>query len=109
MNDFLIDITGLEGLVALPKSWKHKVPEKERMFLVQGGPGCNPDPAWGRKITGRWVASGQADTRDSHELEYIVKDKKKIYPQDAMVEVEVATPSPEPVEPVKPKKVKRKP
>jgi len=84
MHDFgNFRLEGLVALVRVPKSYKIKVPEKERLFLITGGAGCDPDPAYGRDVTGKWTCDNSSDKRNTFDFEYVIKDGKKIHKQDS--------------------------
>ena len=75
MNDFGIDIMGLKGAL---KKRSFNLKDKQRTVTVESGAGCVPDPAYRRRIVVRWE-DGTHDTISSYDLEYVIKDGKKIY------------------------------
>jgi len=94
------NLVGLQACITLPKTWKEKVPESKRMFTIESGPGADPNPSRGRKVSGRW-ADGTPDVRDSHDFDYVIKDGRKVYkrePEQTVIDVAcIAEPSkPEP-------------
>ena len=68
MNDLGINLKGKTVVVRNPPGTKKKFSVKERTFVISGGPGCNPDPAWSRKLTGQWL-DGTRDTISSYDIE----------------------------------------
>jgi len=72
MNDAGIDLKGKTVLVRNPLSGK-KYSSKERTFHITGGSGCNPDPAYSRKLTGKWQ-DGTPDTISSFDIESVKGD-----------------------------------
>ena len=76
MNDFLMDIKGCTAILKSRNYYKADATEKQRTVQVLGGSGCNPDPAYGRRIE---VKSGTCImTVSSYDLECVLKDGKKI-------------------------------
>lgn len=73
MHDFGTDVNlkGKTVLIRNPPGTKKKFSIKERTFVITGGSGCNADPAYSRKLTGKWL-SGTHDTLDSYDIEKIV-------------------------------------
>ena len=99
MNDFKTDITGLEGVVKT-KAFHQNVKglefktKHQRTFHIENGPGCSPEPATPRKITGHW-ADGKRENLNSYDFEYILKGGKEIYQTETpSCEVDIA---PEPL------------
>ena len=80
MNDFRMDLTGMTAILKPRNFWKKPSTVKERTLTVLNGPGCNPDPAWGRQI--RCACGETRETISSYDLEYVIKDKVKIYQTD---------------------------
>jgi len=77
MNDFLTDIKGCIAVLKPRNYYKPNATEKERTVKVVGGPGCNPDPAYSRRIE---VKSGTLiETISSYDLEYVLVDGKKVH------------------------------
>ena len=71
MNDAGIDLKGKTVIVRNPPGTKKKFSVKERTFKITGGSGCNPEPAWSRKLTGHWL-SGTRDIIDSWDIEKVL-------------------------------------
>jgi hypothetical protein len=86
MHDFgPINLKGLKAILKPRNFWKKPSTEKERTVVVIQGSGCNPDPAYGRKIECR-TGPGTHETISSYDLEYVIKDGNKI----AQAQVEAA-------------------
>jgi hypothetical protein len=80
MNDFRMDLTGMTAVLKPRNFWRKPSTAKQRTLTVLSGPGCNPDPAWGRNII---CQCGTArETISSYDLEYVIKGKVKIYQTD---------------------------
>lgn len=78
MNDFGINIAGLEGV--LKKVNVKYLPDKYRHVKILSGPGCEPsqEVKRHRKIEVKTV-DGNVETISSYDLEYVIKDGKKIH------------------------------
>jgi hypothetical protein len=70
MNDQGYDLKGKTVVVRNPPGTKKKYSVKERTFIITGGSGCNPDPAWSRKLTGHWL-DGTKDTISSYDIDTV--------------------------------------
>jgi hypothetical protein len=110
VNDFNIVLpVGTHGIFKAARFYNTKASEKDRTFVIAGGPGREPTPG-SRKITGHWL-DGMKDTIDSYSLEAVIingKRIKQIVKGDPLPE----PPAPEPVavddhEPQKPVRRKR--
>ena len=81
MNDFGIDIAGLQGVIKVKLAQKGEESKKARTFLIQDGPGCSPKPG-GRKVTGKWLQGGIVEELNSYDFEYVIKNGKEIRPEE---------------------------
>jgi hypothetical protein len=79
MNDFGRDIKGLMAVLKPRNYYKKPSTVAERTFKVIGGSGCNPDPAWGRRIEVK-EPDGLIEEISSYDLDYVIdEDGKKIH------------------------------
>jgi len=77
MNDFLMDIMGMTAVLKSRNFYKKPSTDKQRTVIVTGGPGCSPDPAYGRKIQAKYGT--HTETISSYDLEYVIVNGKKFY------------------------------
>jgi hypothetical protein len=76
MNDFGRDIKGLQGVFRKRHFGPSATMQKRtRAFMCEGGPGCDPDPARGRRINGYWITDKMKDAISSSDLECVVDEK----------------------------------
>jgi hypothetical protein len=102
MNDFKMAINGCKGVIKA-RSFYKTAPEKERTVSIGAGPGASPALP-GRKVSVKY-SDGSTEYINSYDLDYVIKDGKKVFHIDANEEM-----LPEPVqsEPAKPVQVRRK-
>ena len=105
MNDFSIDIKGMRAILKPHNFWKKPSTERERTVTVVGGPGCNPDPAWGRRVEVK--IEGALEECSSYDFEFVIVDGKKIAQIQPEITESIVLCDPKP-EPETPKMVRRK-
>lgn len=72
MHDFgNIDITGFHGILKDNRAKDLKT-EKERTFIIESGPGCNPAPGTRRFVKGKWLADGMREEMNSHDFKQVI-------------------------------------
>lgn len=78
MNDFGIDIAGHTGVV---KQRSFELPKnatvRQRSFIIESGPGCNPEPGTKRTIRGKWLSDGAVESISSYDLEHALSPAGK--------------------------------
>ena len=74
MHDFgEINLKGKHIIVkTMGFNFKPKISIKERTFVIEGGPGCDPDPARPRKLTGHWLSDKMKDNINSYDIEKVL-------------------------------------
>jgi hypothetical protein len=78
LNDFGIVLPkGTRGLYKRAVFYDTKAADKDRVFVIEGGPGREPTPG-SRKLTGHWESDGAKDTIDSYSLESVMIDGKRV-------------------------------
>jgi hypothetical protein len=91
MHDFgNIILNGLKGVIK-ERSFYKKASEKERTITIKSGPGSTCTLK-GRK-TSVVYADGANEQIHSYDIEYVIKDGKKIYHLDLEVQDEVSSPA----------------
>jgi hypothetical protein len=77
LNDFGISLPrGTRGLYKRSVFFNPKASDKERIFIMESGPGMEPTPG-SRKITGRWEIDGAPDTLDSYSFSSVMVNGKR--------------------------------
>jgi hypothetical protein len=99
VNDFGIDLKGLQVVVKSQTFYKPNTSVKDRTFKCEGGIGCSPAEGTRRTITGRWL-DGAKDTISSYDAEaYIDAQGKTVKrPKEKQFEDMIVAPEPEAVE-----------
>lgn len=78
MNDFNLDITGLQGIMKQKGFFKINATEKDRTFTILSGPGCSPEVGTRRQIKVKWT-DGTTDSLSSYDIETLItKDNKRL-------------------------------
>lgn len=78
MNDYKMDITGLQGVMKQKGFFKPNATEKDRTFTILSGPGCSPEVNTRRQIRVKWN-DGATDTLSSYDIEVLItKDGKRL-------------------------------
>ena len=91
MNDFGKSLPrGTRGLYKKAVFFDPKASDKERVFVMEAGPGMEPTPG-SRKITGHWESDNVKDTLDSYSFESVMLDGKRVR------QIITGDPPPEPV------------
>jgi hypothetical protein len=94
VNDFGRSLPrGTRGLYKKSVFFDPKASEKDRIFIMEAGPGMEPTQG-SRKITGHWEVDGVKDTLDSYSFSSVMIGGKRIN------QVVTGDPPPEPVIPV---------
>lgn len=94
INDFGISLPkGTRGLYKKSVFFDPKASDKDRVFIMEAGPGMEPTPG-SRKVTGHWEVDGMKDTLDSYSFSSVMIGDKRIN------QLVTGDPPPEPVIPV---------
>ena len=81
MNDFGIELKGLQGVFKTKSFYKPDTKRAARTLTIESGPGCSPEVGTGRAIVVKW-ADGTHDKVSSYDLELVVKDGHDLKPSD---------------------------
>ena len=77
MNDFKMDITGLQAVMKAKGFFKPNTSEKDRTFIIISGPGCSPEPNTRRLIRVKWLSDGASDNLSSYDIETLITAEGK--------------------------------
>ena len=78
MNDFGKSLPrGTRGLYKKAVFFDPKASDKDRVFVMEAGPGMEPTPG-SRKVTGFWESDKVRDTLDSYSFESVMLDGKRV-------------------------------
>lgn len=108
MNDFGLSLPrGTRGLYKKAVFFDPKASDKDRVFVMEAGPGMEPTPG-SRKVTGFWESDKVRDTLDSYSFESVMLDGKRVRQLITGDPPPDPTPIVEPQEPEEQKPVRRK-
>jgi hypothetical protein len=78
LNDFGIVLPkGTRGLYKKSVFFDPHASEKDRVFVIEQGPGREPTPG-SRKLTGFWESTGEKDSIDAYALESVMIGSKRV-------------------------------
>jgi hypothetical protein len=78
VNDFGMSLPkGTRGLYKKSVFFNPKAADKDRVFIMEAGPGMEPTPG-SRKVTGHWESDGAPDTLDSYSFSSVMVAGKRV-------------------------------